>query len=160
MSAPTGSETGLKLPPSAHNLKLPAASGTASMFWNCKGCIDFVLFGSTTGRFRNTFPLTISDSTFCSCRTGSRPFFCVFLMFVLLWTHVYNKPFQNLQSEWNAGRARGRKGEAQEFLNGKNLAGIKSNPVYIYIFFFWDSLKCLQGTFKPEGRQYAGSDAF
>ena len=42
----------------------------------------------------------------------------------------------------NAGRARARKGEAQELLNGNNLKGIKNTPhiyhcIYIYIIYIY-----------------------
>ena len=33
----------------------------------------------------------------------------------------------------NAGRARARKGEAQELLNGNNLTGIKATPIYTHL---------------------------
>ena len=52
---------------------------------------------------------------------------------VFLWNHAHKKPFQNLKSDWNAGRARARKGEAQELLNGNNLKGIKKQPPHTYI---------------------------
>ena len=122
VSAPKGSETNLEL------LRLYASAGTTSWLWNCRKNLQIVWLGSITAPLRNTFPLTISDSTFCSCRTDSRS---IFLMPVFLWNHAHKKRIQNLKSDWNAGRARARKGEAQEFLNGNHLKGIKSNP-HIY----------------------------
>ena len=54
-----------------------------------------------------------------------------FLMPVFLWNHAHKKTFQNFKSDWNAGRARARKGEAQKLLNGNKLKGNSKQTPYI-----------------------------
>ena len=55
-----------------------------------------------------------------------------FLTPVFLRNHAHKKSFQNFKSDWNADRARARKGEAQELLNGNNPKGITATPSSVF----------------------------
>ena len=123
VSAPKGSETGLKLPLTAHHLRLYASSGIVTTI-HCFGIAGEIC--TLIGPLRNTLPLTISDSKFCSCPTDS--FLVNFLMPVFSRNHAHKKTSKTLQLPKRRPRKSAQaRGARTPTVNGNN-QGINSNP--------------------------------